>query len=137
MFLYFIFYNFCKMKWYEAQLIISNDHLFSPFSICTSAVSLFLASLCLSIYGAAFERMFTSRCLCAIIRQSRITHSLHRFPPLRFFVFLNRICSHMFYCFQVQRNSLGSIAFSLHCCMQNAELSPFSSYAKEQGQGPY
>ena len=29
-----------------------------------SAVSLFLTSLCPSIYGAAFKRMFTSRCLC-------------------------------------------------------------------------
>ena len=29
-----------------------------------SAVSLFLASLCLSINGADFKRMFTSRCLC-------------------------------------------------------------------------
>ena len=29
------------------------NHLFSPFSICVSTVSLFLASLCPSIYGAA------------------------------------------------------------------------------------
>ena len=65
--------------------MISNVHLFSPFSICTSAV--FLASLCPSIYGAAFERMFMSRCLCAIIRQCRITLSLYRCPPLRFFLF--------------------------------------------------
>ena len=34
---------------------------FSPFSICR-----FCFSLCPSIYGADFERMITSRCLCAI-----------------------------------------------------------------------
>ena len=43
----------------------------------------FVASLCPSIYGAAFERMFMSRCLCAIIRQCTITISLYRCPPLR------------------------------------------------------
>ena len=72
-------------------MIINN--LFSPFSICASAVSLFLSFLCPSIYGAAFERMFMSRCLCAIIRQCRITLSLHRSTPLRFFLLLNCNCN--------------------------------------------
>jgi len=40
---------------------------------------------------------------------------------------------HMLYCFPVQRNSLGSIAFSVHRCMQNAELSLFVSC----GAGPF
>ena len=35
-------------------------------------------------YGAAFERMFTNRCLCAIIRQCTITLSLYRRHLLRF-----------------------------------------------------
>ena len=61
---------------------------FSPFSICTSADSVFLASFCPSIYGAAFERMFTIYCLCAIIRQCRITLSLYKCTPLRFFFIL-------------------------------------------------
>ena len=34
-------------------------HICSPFSICTFAGYLFLVSLCPSIYGAVFERMFT------------------------------------------------------------------------------
>ena len=88
------FYNFHKIKWYEAQLIISNGHLFSPFSVCMSAGSPFLASLFPSIFGAAFKRMFTSRCLRAIIRQCTITLSLNRCPPLCFlFVLLNFNCS--------------------------------------------
>ena len=63
---------------------ISNVYLFSPFFVCTSAGSLFLASFSPSIYGAAFERMFTSLCLCAIIRQCTITLLLNRCPPLCF-----------------------------------------------------
>ena len=59
------------------NLIISNV-FFSPFSDCTSAVSLFLASLWSSIYGAAFEGMITSLCLCTIITQCTITLSLYR-----------------------------------------------------------
>ena len=46
----------------------------------------FFASFSPSIYGAAFERMFTSLCLCAIIRQCTIT-------LLLFFVLLNCNCS--------------------------------------------
>ena len=42
------------------------NHIFSPFSICTSAGSLFLVSLCPSIYGAAFERMFTRNLINSI-----------------------------------------------------------------------
>ena len=62
----------------------------SPFSICTSAVSLFLASLCLSIYGAAFERIFKRGCLGAITRQCTITLKLYRCPLSVFcFVLLN------------------------------------------------
>ena len=64
------------------------------FSVCMSACSLFLASLCPSFYGAAFERLLTSFCLCANIRQCRTTLSLNRYPPLRFlFVLLNFNCS--------------------------------------------
>ena len=63
-----IFYNFYKINGEYFQTFI-----FSPFSICTSAVSLFLASLCLPIYGATFERMFRSRCLCAILRRSALS----------------------------------------------------------------
>ena len=44
----------------------------------------FFASFSPSIYGAAFERMFTSLCLCAIIRQCTITLLLNRCPPLCF-----------------------------------------------------
>ena len=63
MFLKFIFYKVCKIKWYEAWLIMSNVHLLSPVSICTSPVSRFLASIFPSIYGTAIERMLTSHCL--------------------------------------------------------------------------
>ena len=63
----FFFYNFHQIKWYEAKMIISNVHLFSPFSVCMSAGSSFLAFLCPSIYGLAFVRMLMSRCLCAIV----------------------------------------------------------------------
>ena len=52
------------------------------FSICTYAVSLFLASLCPSIYCPASNRMFTGRCLCVIIRQSRSTLSFYMCGPL-------------------------------------------------------
>jgi len=52
------------------------------FSICTYAVSLFLASLCPSIYCPASNRMFTSRCLCVIIRLSRSTLSFYMCGPL-------------------------------------------------------
>ena len=54
---------------------------FSPFSICR-----FCFSLCPSIYGADFERMITSRCLCAIIRQCTITLSLIVCPPFCFYL---------------------------------------------------
>ena len=90
---------FCKIKWYEARLIISNVHRSSFFSIsiCVSAVSFFIASLCPPIYGAAFDRMFTSRCLCTIIRHGRINLSLYRIDvlcnPFRYFVLLNCNCS--------------------------------------------
>ena len=72
--------------------MISNVHIFSSFYICTSAVSLFLASICPSIYGAAIERMFTSRCLCAIIRQCTINLSLYRCHPLHLFCLIE-VCS--------------------------------------------
>ena len=59
---------------------------FSFLRLYMSAGSLFLAYLCPSIYGAAFYRMFTSRCLCAVIGQCTIT-------PLCFlFVWLNCNC---------------------------------------------
>ena len=68
--------------------------LLSPQAVCLSAGSLFLASLCPSIYGAAFERMFTSRYLCAIIRQCTITLLQNGCPPFCFlFVLLNCNCS--------------------------------------------
>ena len=38
MFQYSFFYNFHKIKWYDEQLIIINVHLFSPFSVCMSAL---------------------------------------------------------------------------------------------------
>ena len=38
-------------------------------------------------YGASFERMLTSRCLCAILRQCTITLSLNRCPLLFFCLF--------------------------------------------------
>ena len=72
-FIIYYFYNLHKIKLYETKLIISNVHLFSPFSFSVSTGSLSLASLCTSIYSATFEKMFTSRCLCAIIRQFTIT----------------------------------------------------------------
>ena len=68
------------------------NHLFSLFFFCMSAVSLFffcmfavslfLASFCPSIYCTDFVRIFTSRHLCAIIRQYRISLSLYRCTPL-------------------------------------------------------
>ena len=39
---------------------------------------------------------------------------------------------HMLYCFPVQQNSSGSVAFCMQRCMQNAELSLFVSC----GAGP-
>ena len=70
---------------------------FFSISICVSAVSFFIASLCPPIYGAAFDRMFTSRCLCTIIRHGRINLSLYRIDvlchPFRYFVLLNCNCS--------------------------------------------
>ena len=89
MFYNLFFYNHFKIKCYKAQLIISNVHLFSPFSICPPTGSLFLASFFPLIYSAAFERLFTSRCFCALIRQCTITLSLYRCPPFCFFVLLN------------------------------------------------
>ena len=44
---------------------------------------------------------------------------------------------HVLYCFLVQRNSLGSIALSVHRCMQNAELASFNISAQEAGKGPF
>ena len=58
------------------------NHLFSLFFFCMSAVSLFLASFCPSIYCTDFVRIFTSRHLCAILRQYRISLSLYRCTPL-------------------------------------------------------
>ena len=55
---------------------------FSHFSVGTPASSLYLASLCPSIYGAAFEKMFTICSHWAIIRQCKITLSLNKCPPL-------------------------------------------------------
>ena len=46
--------------------------LLSP-SACPQLIYLFLSFICPSFHSAAIERMFTSRCLCAIIRQCRIT----------------------------------------------------------------
>ena len=89
MFYNLFFYNHFKIKCYKAQLIFSNVHLFSPFSTCPPTGSLFLASFFPLIYSAAFERLFTSRCFCAIIRQCTITLSLYRCPPFCFFVLLN------------------------------------------------
>jgi len=40
----------------------------------------------------------------------------------------------MLNCFPVQRNSVSSIAFSVHRCMQNAELSLFISRGAEPFQ---
>ena len=67
---------------------------FSLFSICMSAVSLYLASLCPAIYGAVFERMFTSRCLCAIIRKCacRPFHCID-VPPHRFLFCFAQLCT--------------------------------------------
>ena len=98
MLLWFIYYNFLHNKMvrgivnnFKCSLII----FFSPFSICASTVSFFLASLCPFIHGTAFEKMFTSHCLCAIIRQCRINLSLYKWTPLLFFVLLNRNCRHL------------------------------------------
>ena len=120
----------------KSTICFCSNVLFSflHLSVCSF---IFLASVCPSIYCAAIERMFTSRCLCAIIRQCRITLSLCWCTPLRFFVFLNRNCSHMFYCFPVQRNCSGSTACSVRCWIQNAELSPFSRSAQGAGKGPF
>ena len=64
------------------MLIISI--FFSPFSVCTPVSSLYLAFLCPSTYGAAFEKMFTICSHCAIIRQWQwtITLSLNKCAPL-------------------------------------------------------
>ena len=75
---------------------VINVYFFSSLPICMSAVSLFIASLCPSINGAVFERMFTSRCLCANIKQCTITLSLQRCPPLRFcFVLLKGVTGYV------------------------------------------
>ena len=63
------------------------SQFFSFLHLHVSRLS-FLASLCSSIYDAAFERMLTSRGLCAIIRQCRITLSL-----IQMFAQLNCNCS--------------------------------------------
>ena len=59
----------------KSTICFCSNVLFSflHLSVCSF---IFLASVCPSIYCAAIERMFTSRCLCAIIRQCRITLSL-------------------------------------------------------------
>ena len=75
-------------------MIISCVHLFSLFSVSACLQVLFFL-LSLPVYlWSCFKRMFTSRCLCAIIRQCAITLSLNRCPPLCFlFVLLNCNCS--------------------------------------------
>ena len=65
-----------------------TNHLFFSFLYLRVRSFSFLASLSPSIYGAAFERRFTSSCFCAIIRQCRITLSLYKCTPLRFLVCL-------------------------------------------------
>ena len=50
-----------------------KNHVIHKFQILIYSIDLNLF-----FYGAAFERMFKSRCLCAIIRQCRFTLSLHR-----------------------------------------------------------
>ena len=62
--------------------IVNYFNLLSPFSVFTSASSLYFASLCPSTYGAAFEKMFTICSHCTIIRQCMITLSLNKCPPL-------------------------------------------------------
>ena len=64
----------------------------SPLSICTSTVSLFLASLSPSIYGAAFERMFNGS---LSVRHYKTVHD-HPFieqMSLTLFVLLDCNCS--------------------------------------------
>ena len=68
-----------------------ND-LYSPFSICMSAVSLFLVSYCPSNNGADLNECLRvavfARSQCTIIL------SMYRCPPRRFcFVLLNCNCS--------------------------------------------
>ena len=76
------FYNFYKIKWQIIDNLKCSS--FFSFSIDKSAGYLFLASFCPSIYGTVSERMFLSRCLCAIIRQCTITLSLNRCSPVCF-----------------------------------------------------
>ena len=53
-----------------------------------------LTSLCPSIHGAAIERMCTSHCLCAIIRQCTITLSLYNMALSVFcFVLRPQLCT--------------------------------------------
>ena len=93
-----------------------TNHLYPPsFLYLPSAVSLFLAYLCPSLYGTAFERIFTSCCLCSIIRQCRITFLLFPSPA----------------------ESLRKYRIKCARCMQNAELSPFNTSAQGAGQGPF
>ncbi len=112
--------------------------MFTFFLLSQSAVTLFIASLFPSIYGAASERMFTSRCLCAIIRQSRITHSLHRCPPLRFLFFLIVFAATCFTVFK-SRGILQEVSH-LVCtavCRMHTAVHTFSSFAHGAGKGPF
>ena len=74
------FYNLKKM----VQCIVDKFKCssFSSFLHCTPRGFLFLASLCLSLFGTAFERMLMSRCPCAMI-----TLSLNRCPHLYLVLF--------------------------------------------------
>ena len=67
------------------------NHLFLLSPSARPQFLFFLPPFARPFMALAFERMFTSRCLCAIIRQCRITLSLYRYrcPPLRFFVLLH------------------------------------------------
>ena len=91
-----------------------TNHLYPPsFLHLPSAVSLFLAYLCPSLYGTAFERIFTSRCLCSILRQCRIIFILFPSPA----------------------ESLRK--YRIKCAPLYAELSPFNTSAQGAGQGPF
>ena len=69
------------------NFICSSFFSFLHLHVCRFSLSCFPLPV---HFGTAFKRMFTSRCLCAIIRQCTITLSQNTCAPIYFlFVLLN------------------------------------------------
>ena len=58
--LHVLFYQFFVIKWYKAWFIISNVHIFPPFSICTSTAQVLFFLL---PFSRPFMALLLKKCL--------------------------------------------------------------------------